>query len=88
VGVGPAGEDEPRPQERGAPPPARGDDGRPDRLGPRGRAIAGFAFFVLYAISFSLRGLVLPGLVGGVLGGILVYLVFKQMEERSRRRRR
>ena len=59
-----------------------------DRLGVRGRIIVGIAFFLLYAISFSLRGEPLPGIVGGLLGGILVYLVFKEVENRSRRRRR
>jgi hypothetical protein len=83
VGVEPAGED-----ERGeAAPEARGD-GHDDLFGVRGRAIAGVAFFVLYAISFSLRGLVVPGLVGGVLGGVLVSLVFKEVDARRRRRRR
>ena len=58
-----------------------------DRLGVRGRIIVGIAFFLLYAVSFTLRGEPLPGVVGGVLGGILVYLVFKEVENRSRRRR-
>jgi hypothetical protein len=83
VGVEPAGED-----ERGEPPePVRADAHR-DLLGVRGRIIAGCAFGVLYAVSFALRGQVLPGLVGGALGGVVVYLVFKQVDERSRRRRR
>jgi hypothetical protein len=86
VGVGPAGEDE---RGEGAPEPARGDPpGQGDLLGVRGRVIAGVVFFALYAISFSLRGLVLPGLVGGVLGGVLVYLVFKEVDARRRRRQR
>ena len=59
-----------------------------DRLGARGRIIVGIAFFLLYAVSFSLRGEPLPGIVGGLLGGILVYLVFKEVENRARRRRR
>ena len=63
-------------------------DPHPDRLGVRGRIIVGIAFFLLYAISFSLRGEPLPGIVGGLLGGILVYLVFKEVENRARRRRR
>jgi ABC-type Fe3+-siderophore transport system permease subunit len=62
--------------------------GHHDRLGVRGRVIVGIAFFLLYAISFSLRGEPLPGIIGGILGGILVYLVFKEVENRSRRRRR
>jgi hypothetical protein len=71
--------------------PERDKDGagkHRDRLGVRGRIIVGIAFFLLYAVSFTLRGEPLPGIVGGVLGGILVYLVFKEVEERSRRRRR
>jgi hypothetical protein len=63
-------------------------DGHRDRLGARGRIIVGIAFFLLYAVSFTLRGEPLPGIVGGVLGGVLVYLVFKEVENRSRRRRR
>jgi hypothetical protein len=94
VGVGPAGGDErgeaPPEAARGeaGPEPPRGDSpGHRDLLGVRGRIIAGVAFFLLYAVSFSLRGQVLPGLVGGALGGVLVYLVFKQVDERARRRR-
>jgi hypothetical protein len=56
-------------------------------LGVRGRVTVGIAFFLLYAISFSLRGEPLPGIVGGLLGGVLVYLVFKEVENRARRRR-
>jgi len=63
-------------------------DAHSDRLGARGRIIVGIAFFLLYAVSFSLRGEPLPGIVGGLLGGILVYLVFKEVENRARRRRR
>jgi hypothetical protein len=72
---------EPEPEKKEA-------DGHRDRLGARGRIIVGIAFFLLYAVSFTLRGEPLPGIVGGVLGGILVYLVFKEVENRSRRRRR
>jgi hypothetical protein len=75
VGVDP----EPRDQE---------PDGHRDRLGVRGRIIVGIAFFLLYAVSFSLRGEPLPGIIGGILGGIVVYLVFKEVENRSRRRQR
>jgi multisubunit Na+/H+ antiporter MnhB subunit len=46
------------------------------------------AFFLLYLVSFTLHGHVLPGLVGGALGGVLVYLVFREAEKRSRGRRR
>ena len=71
-----------------APPDPGNQPDRRDRLGVRGRIIVGIAFFLLYAVSFSLRGEPLPGIVGGILGGVLVYLVFKEVENRSRRRRR
>jgi asparagine N-glycosylation enzyme membrane subunit Stt3 len=64
--------------------------GRPpgDLLGPRGRVIAGIVVFVLYAVSFLLRGSVLPGLVGGALAGVLVFLLLREAEDRRRRRQR
>jgi hypothetical protein len=67
-------------------PPAPG--GRPpgDLLGDRGRVIAGIVVFALYTTSFVLRGAVLPGLVGGALGGVLAFLVLREAEARRRRR--
>jgi len=44
-----------------------------------------------FAISYAARGHVLPGLVGGVLAAILLYLVmgrFEQQQEQRRRNRR
>jgi hypothetical protein len=56
------------------------------------RAKIGVGAFVgvLYAVGMSVRGDVLPGVVGGVLAAILCVLVLREYErqhaERSRRR--
>jgi hypothetical protein len=75
----------------GSPPSSRpaGDASRGvagDLLGRRGRVIAGLVVFVLYTISFILRGSVLPGLVGGALAGVLAFLLLREAEDRRRRR--
>jgi hypothetical protein len=74
VGVDPSREPEPR------------DDQPPPLLGPRRRIGLGAFFGVLYAVSFIARGSIAPGIVGGVLGGILVYLILKEADERRKRR--
>ena len=61
-------------------------DAPPPLLGPRRRIVLGAFFGVLYAVSFIARGSVAPGIVGGVLGAILVYLILKEADERRRRR--
>ena len=43
---------------------------------------------VLYAIGMSLRGDVLPGIVGGILAGILCFLVLREVDRQRRARRR
>jgi L-lactate permease len=47
-------------------------------------------FGVSFAVSAALRGEVLPGIVTGVLGAILVFLVLKRVTEHNEavRRRR
>jgi hypothetical protein len=39
---------------------------------------------VLYAVGMSLRGDVLPGVVGGALAGVLCFLVLREIEQRRR----
>jgi hypothetical protein len=56
-------------------------------------AIVGAFFAVAFAISAVARGDVAPGLVGGFLGGVLVYLLLQRVtahhaELRRRRDRR
>ena len=85
------------PQQDGEP---RGEDGPPDgpvpaggpparrrgELSVRQRALAGAFIGVLYAVGMSAHGKVLPGVVGGVLAGILLFLVLRETGERRRRR--
>ena len=56
-------------------------------LGFRNRVIAGTVFGVLYIAAFCIRGAYLPGVVGGILGGLLLFLVLREADERKRRRR-
>ncbi len=56
-------------------------------LSTRAKVGAGAFIAVLYAIGMSLRGNVFPGIVGGVLAGILCFLVLREVEQRRDRRR-
>jgi hypothetical protein len=53
-------------------------------------AIVAVAFGAVYAVSSILRGAVLPGIVTGVLGAVLIYLVLGRVHEHNEavRRRR
>ena len=52
------------------------------------RNVAIFAAFigVLYAVGMIGRGEILPGIVGGILAGVLAFLVFREVGNRQRRR--
>jgi hypothetical protein len=50
------------------------------------RVAAGLIVAVAYAGSFALRDKLLPGLVGGALCGVLVFLLLREAEARRRRR--
>jgi hypothetical protein len=52
----------------------------------RKKVIAGAFVGILYAGGMSARGDVLPGVVGGILAGILLVLVLIRLEERRHRR--
>jgi hypothetical protein len=69
-----------------SPPDDRRAPAHPDLLRTRGRVVVGLAFFALYALTFGLRGHVASGLVGGALGGFLVFLLLREAEHRRRRR--
>ena len=60
----------------------------PPGLSTRAKVAAGAVIAVLYSIGMSLRGNVFPGIVGGILAGILCYLVLREIEQRRDRRRR
>ena len=50
------------------------------------RIAAGVIVAVAYAATFALHHKLLPGLVGGVLCGILVFLLWGRAEQARRRR--
>jgi hypothetical protein len=61
--------------------------GGPDKgLSTRAKIAAGAFIAVLYAVGMSIRGDVLPGVVGGVLAGVLCFLVLREIEMRRRGR--
>ena len=61
-------------------------DGPDQRLGLSTRSKSAVAAFiaVLYAVGMSIRGDVLPGVVGGALAGVLCFLVLREIEQRRR----
>jgi len=50
---------------------------------PRQWALAGAFIGILFAIGSIARGDVAPGIVGGILAGVLCYLVLRQIAERQ-----
>jgi hypothetical protein len=54
-------------------------------LSTRAKIAAAAFIAVLYAIGMSIRGAVFPGIVGGLLAGVLCYLVLREVEQRRRR---
>ncbi len=58
----------------------------PEPLKPRQWALAGAFVDILFAVGSIARGDVAPGIVGGVLAGVLMYLVLRQVAERQRAR--
>jgi hypothetical protein len=64
------------------PPPSR------PGLSTRAKVGAGAFIAVLYAVGMSLRGNVFPGIVGGILAGVLCFLVLREVEQRRDRRGR
>ena len=64
------------------------NDPPPPGLSTRAKVVAGAVIAVLYSIGMSLRGNVFPGIVGGILAGILCFLVLREIEQRREKRRR
>jgi hypothetical protein len=71
---------EPRPQ-----PSSWRDEEPPRGLSMRNKFIAGAFIGILYAGGMAARGDVLPGVVGGILAGILLVMVLNRIEQRRRR---
>ena len=59
-----------------------------DLLGVPARLIMGVVFAALYIATFGPRTGWLPGIISGLLGGVVVYLLLKEVDERRKRRRR
>lgn len=51
-------------------------------------AIVGAFFAVAFALSSVTRGDVAPGIVGGALGGVVVYLVLLRVQQHNAAARR
>ncbi len=59
-----------------------------DLLGVRNRVIVGVVFAALFMVTYGPRSGWLPGVVSGILGGAVVFLLLKEVDERRKRRRR
>jgi hypothetical protein len=59
-----------------------------DLLGLRNRAIVGVVFASLFIVTYGPRTGWFPGVVSGILGGAVVFLLLKEVDERRKRRRR
>jgi hypothetical protein len=57
-------------------------------VGSRGIIVVAVLLGALYALGQAARGHLVPGLVGGLLAGILCALVLREVEARRRRRER
>ena len=55
-------------------------------LGFRSRLLMGAVFASLYIATFGPRTGWLPGIISGVLGGVVVFLILKEVDERRKRR--
>jgi hypothetical protein len=60
----------------------------PPGLSTPKKVAAGVFIAVLYAGGMIWRGYVAPGIVGGILAGIVMFMVLKRIEERRRTRGR
>ena len=57
-------------------------------MSPRQMAIVAVLSGIAFAVSSSLRGHVLPGIVTGVIGAVLVYIVLVRVGEHNAEMRR
>ena len=55
---------------------------------PLHQAVVSVLVGVAFAVGYILRGHVLPGIVGGVLAAILLFLVLTRFQEQVAQRRR
>jgi hypothetical protein len=55
-------------------------------LGFRNRLIVAIVFATFYIITFGSRTGWLPGFVSGILGGAVIFLLLKEIDDRRKRR--
>jgi hypothetical protein len=55
----------------------------PEPMKPRQWAIAGAFIAILFAVGSIARGDVAPGIVGGILAGLLCFLVLREISTRQ-----
>ncbi len=58
----------------------------PEPMTPRQWAVVGAFIGTLFALGSIARGDVAPGIVGGILAGVLCFLVLRNISERQWRR--
>jgi hypothetical protein len=58
----------------------------PEPMKPKQWAIAGGFIAILFMIGSIARGEVAPGIVGGVLAGVLCFLVLREISTRQKQR--
>jgi hypothetical protein len=58
-----------------------------DYLGVGSRTILGLVFAALYIATFGPRSGWLPAVISGILGGVVVWLLMKEIDARVKRRR-
>jgi hypothetical protein len=67
----------------------RGEPPRHDNLlGARNRALVGVVFAALYIVTFGPRTGWAGGIISGVLGGVVIFLLLREVDARRRRRGR
>ena len=59
-----------------------------DLLGFKARLLMGAVFASLYIATFGPRTGWLPGILSGVLGGAVIFLLLKEVDERRKRKTR
>ena len=70
------------------PPPEAPRGGGDNLLGVRNRIIVGLVFAALYIATFGSRTGWVAAIVSGVLGGIVFFMLLREVDERRKRKRR
>jgi hypothetical protein len=88
VGVGAGGESPEGARSPDEQPRVKRKEPRDDLLGVRNRLIVAVVFAAAYIATFGPRTGFVPGVISGVLGGVVMFLLLKEVDARRKRRRR